>query len=656
MTRRTRRAALLMQSLVLALGMVQPALAQAPAAPAEPPVIHTAADFAALPFVEEPELSPNGEWFAGLFGIDGQRRVCMLSLFETKSKRVCALVPDMMEVHGLEWVNDDNLIIHLTALQLVEGRRWYISRAFGLNRNSGKVKRLLTDINGQNGGHVVWTARDGTPTVEISAQNSVYNGQEFWPAVYRVNVETGAQVKIMNGTEDVMHWVADGTGTVRLGYGYDDERRQSRLLYRRTSHENFHTVDRADKRKREEVMKPVAFLPDGDHGLVIHPDDKGRSALFEVDLTTQADIRAIWTAPEGSWIEGTWVGDDQQTVLGVGLAGQVRDRVWIDPALADLQAAFAKSVPDRRVHIVSFNRNRQRMLVQIDRSDTPGTLYFYDINDGALHRIAWMSDKLKSTPLNPARLVQYKARDGVEIEGVLTLPRGREARHLPVIVMPHGGPWAHDTLDYDYWAQFLASLGYAVIQPNFRGSTGYGEGFERKGEGQLGLAMQDDLNDALKWVGDQGIGDAKRACIVGASYGGYAAMWGLARDPDLWRCGISISGVASLRREVNDMSEGSLTGQSNGDAWKRMTPDFYAVSPINAVAKVKAPLLLVHGKMDVTVDHSQSVSMLARMKSAGKQVELVSVPKADHHFTREADRLVLLQAMERFLQANNPAN
>ena len=295
------------------------------------------------------------------------------------------------------------------------------------------------------------------------------------------------------------------------------------------------------------------------------------------------------------------------------------------------------------------------MLVRIDAPDAPGAIYFYDINEGVLHRIAFLSDRLKGQALNPVKAVRYKARDGLEIEAILTLPKGKVAKNLPFVVMPHGGPWSHDTLDYDYWAQFVAQLGYGVIQPNFRGSDGYGEEFERKGEGQMGLAMQDDINDALNWAVKEGIADGKRACLVGASYGGYATMWGLARDADLWRCGISISGVASVRREVNDMGN-SLYANRNQDAWKRMTPDFAAVSPLNAVDRIKAPLLLVHGKMDVTVDHGQSSSMAAKMRAAGKPVEFLSLPKADHYFTREADRLELLKAMEGFLKKNNPAD
>ncbi len=659
----------MMRGIVVAMAMLAaglPSTSQAEDAKAQPVLQQgarpDAAKFATLPFVERAVMSPDGQWIGGLFAVGGQRRICIISIFGTAAPR-CVAVPEMTEPGGLEWVNDDNLLIHVTQLIPVEADRWYVHRVINFNRVSGKITRLLWDAKGQTADDVLWTARDGSPMALIAAQDSIYLGEDFWPTVYRVNVETGVKSRALKGYEDVMHWEADAEGEVRLGYGYSDAHRTSRLLYRANRNDLFRVIDRADDRKREDLIQPVGFGSAPDSVLVIRNDEDKRSSLFDYDLRAQKDLRKLWTAPEGSWITSVIMAEDGKTVLGVRLAGKQRERVWLDPALAELQAAFAKSVPESRVSITSFSRDRQRMLVQIDRADTPGAIYFFDQAGSSLQRISYISEELHSTPLNPVSAVTYKARDGLEIEAILTLPKdygpkdygpkGREAKKLPVVVMPHGGPWNHDTLDYDYWAQFVAGLGYAVIQPNFRGSTGYGEAFERKGEGQMGLAMQDDLNDALKYLVDQGIGDGARACIVGASYGGYATMWGLARDAGLWRCGISISGVASVRREVNDMSD-SLTGNANRAAWTRMTPDFSAVSPLNFVDRIKAPLLLVHGKMDVTVDHSQSASMASRMKAAGKPYEFVSLPKADHYFTREADRLALLQAMEAFLKKYNP--
>ena len=288
--------------------------------------------------------------------------------------------------------------------------------------------------------------------------------------------------------------------------------------------------------------------------------------------------------------------------------------------------------------------------------DRPGAIYYYNAKNGLLQRLAAINDRLGPTRrLAPVRLIAYKARDGLAIEGVLTLPVGRDPHKLPFIVMPHGGPWAQDGLDYDYWVQFLANRGYGVLQPNFRGSTGYGTEFLRKGEGQLGLAMQDDVTDAVSWAVNQGLADASRVCIVGASYGGYAAMWGIIKDPDQYRCAISISGVSSLRREVNDFAN-DLHERNYRDDWKRMAPDFDAVSPIKAVERIKTPLLLVHGKKDITVAYAQSAKMYDRMRNAGKTVELVSLPLADHYYTRQEDRIALLTAMENFLAKYNPAD
>lgn len=258
---------------------------------------------------------------------------------------------------------------------------------------------------------------------------------------------------------------------------------------------------------------------------------------------------------------------------------------------------------------------------------------------------------MRNAHLAPVKAIEYKARDGLEIQAILTLPAGRPAKSLPLIMLPHGGPWAFDTLRYDYWAQFLANRGYAVMQPNFRGSTGYGVDFERKGEGQMGAAMQDDITDGMRWAVAQGIADPKRVCIMGASYGGYAAMWGVVKDPDLYRCSISIAGVASVRKTVNDFDS-----NSNNLGWGRMAPNFEAISPINFVEKIKVPMLLIHGKKDVTVSVDNSRKMFSRMQKAGKNVQYVELPEADHHFQRQADRMTLLSTIETFLNTYNPAD
>lgn len=652
--------------LALAIGLASPATlhAQAPSpAPSAAPVVVTkplasldAAAFARIPFIENATLSPDGTRIAGLLGVGGQQRISLMPLFDETQGSIHIGVPEGTEANWLRWVNDDNLIVGLQALLPLDGRRTYVSRLIAINRTSGKVTKLLWDSDGQNAADVLWIPSDGSTEILVAAQNSFYLDRGFYPTVYRVNVATGHRRTVVVEERGIYDWSADSNGSVRIGTGYEDNTRKFRLIYRGEGGQGgFRTIDKADSRKRESLLYPFQFLPGTDHALIMGDDDDGFAAVYEVDMTTQATVRTVFSAPKGTEVERAWLSADGKTVLGYGTSAADPVMHWIDPQIADVQAQIDKTVTNRKARIISFNRDRTRMLIRVDRADAPGALYFFDVTDGRLQRIAAFNDAIGGRTLSPVKLIRYKARDGLEIEAVLTLPKDRPATGLPIVVMPHGGPWGQDRLSYDYWAQFVAGRGYAVLQPNFRGSTGYGTDFVRKGEGQLGLAMQDDVTDALRWAVAEGIADPKRACIMGGSYGGYAAMWGVAKDPDQYRCAISIAGVASLRREVNDFGGSFMQGKYRDD-WQRMTPDFAAVSPLNAVARIKAPLLLIHGKKDVTVESSHSDSMNSRMRAAGKAVELVMLPEADHYFTRQADRQVLLQSVEAFLAKHNPVN
>jgi len=627
-----------------------PVVAPVVTAPTAPPSVEA---FASLPFVERAALSPDGNHIAGIFGVAGEQKIVIMPLVGGASKTIILGVPDGTQPGRVLWVNNDNIIVSLTGLLPVETDRWYVTRLLAVNRINGKHTKLLWDMNGQNAGDVLSVPNDGSNEILVAAQDTIYsNFPGFWPTVYRVDVTNGKKRRVVIGREGVFDWGADHLGQLRVGVGYSDGGLTSRLIYRRSNAEALRVVDKANYKRDEVLTVPFLYLPGGDNALVMRDNDAGRTSIFEVDLATQKTVRTIFEPEQGD-VEGAITSNDGK-LLGAYTTDKKNPIVWFDPDLADLQANFNKSVPNLRVHIESMSADRSKMLVRIDAAETPGSIYFYDTKVGVLQKIASVNEKLGSKKLSPVELVRYKARDGLEIEAVLTTPKGKDARNLPFIVMPHGGPWAHDSLNYDYWAQFLASRGYVVMQPNFRGSTGYGTAFLNKGKGQMGFAMQDDITDGVKWAVSQGIADAKRVCIVGASYGGYAAMWGIAKDPDLYRCAISISGVAALRREVNDFGN-YLKGNLYKTQWQEMTPDFNAVSPINAVAKIKTPLMLIHGKRDVTVDHVQSQKMFNAMTKAEKVVEFVSLPLADHYFTREVDRITLLSSMEAFLAKHNPA-
>jgi dipeptidyl aminopeptidase/acylaminoacyl peptidase len=620
-------------------------------APTAPPSVEA---FASLPFVDRAELSPDGNYLAGIFGVGGEQKIAIMPVMNGSDKATILGVPDGTQPGRTQWVNNDNIIVSLTGLLPIETDRWYFTRLIAINRLSGKYTKLLWDLTGQNAGDVLSVPNDGSNEILVAAQSTIYtNMSGFWPTVYRVDVRNGKRRKVVAGREGVLNWGADHLGQVRIGLGFSDGGLTSRLIYRRSSDEALRQIDKANHKRDEVLAAPFLYLPGGDNALMMRDNDAGRTSIFEVNLANLQTVKTIFE-PEQGEVEAALISKEGK-LLGAYTTDKKSHIFWFDPDLANLQANFNKSVPNSRLNIESMSADRSKMLVRLDSADNPGSIYFYDTKVGVLQKIASVNEKLSSKKLSPVSLVQYKARDGLEIEAVLTMPKGKDAKNLPFIVMPHGGPWAHDGLNYDYWAQFLASRGYVVMQPNFRGSTGYGTPFLDKGKGQMGYAMQDDITDGVKWAVNQGIADAKRVCIVGASYGGYAAMWGIAKDPDLYRCAISISGVAALRREVNDFGN-SLRGDLYKMQWQEMTPDFNAVSPINAIAKIKVPLMLIHGKRDVTVDHVQSQKMFNAMTKANKAVEFVSLPLADHYFTREIDRIKLLSSMESFLAKHNPAH
>lgn len=634
------------------LAVTAPAQAQPATAAAKPLEKLPTSAFAKLPFIERPVLSPNGSHMAGLIAVGGEQRLIIMPVVGDRSSAPMVKVPDLTEVGSLRWVNDDHVIAQLYTLMPIEGDNWYVTRYAAVHRPTGRVTNLLWNLAGQ-GADLLWVPHDGSTDVLIAAQNSIYsNFEEFWPAVYRVNVATGKWRQIEKGRTNVYDWGADRQGRVRYAVSYRDNTTRSSLLYRGESAGSMRIAERATLRDDETLTYPLEFVDGTDHALVLVENDADQTVLAETNMLTGEQQRVIFAPAKGD-AEGIWTTRDGSRVLGVFTSDPDLPIHWLDPALAAHQKGLDASAPNARVSIISMSADQTKMLLRIGTPDNPGLLFFFDSTTGNLGRLAAMNDVIGSKRLSRAKLVQYKARDGLEIEAVLTLPRGRTAKALPFIVMPHGGPWAQDTLTYDYWAQFLAERGYGVIQPNFRGSTGYGEAFIEKAHGQIGLAMQDDLTDALQWAVGEGLADPGRVCIVGASYGGYAAMWGLAKDPGLYRCAISIAGVSNMRKEASDFG-GSSRENLYRSQWAKMSNDFAAVSPINAVERITAPLLLIHGKKDVTVGHSQSDKMHAAMRRAGKSSEFVSLPLADHYFTREADRLALLEAMEAFLAKHNP--
>jgi dipeptidyl aminopeptidase/acylaminoacyl peptidase len=300
-----------------------------------------------------------------------------------------------------------------------------------------------------------------------------------------------------------------------------------------------------------------------------------------------------------------------------------------------------------------------RVLVRTSGTSDSGTWYIVDLAQLRAEAFGVERPAIPAEQVGPVSAFDYRAGDGLELDGVLTLPPRREPKDLPVVVLPHGGPSGHDTVRFDWWAQAFASRGYAVFQPNFRGSTNRDAAFRRAGQGEWGRKMQSDISDGLAALAEQGVVDPARACIVGASYGGYAALAGVTLQQGLYRCAVAVAPVSDLalmyRTDVRESGQSRVVSRSLLDQLGPRS-GFDAVSPRRFARQADAPVLLIHGRDDVVVPFEQSARMADAMKDAGKPHRLVELREEDHWLSRAATRLQMLEEAVGFVEQHNPAD
>lgn len=626
-----------------------PAASGASAAPPPARVVrYDTGVFAELPAIEAPTLSPRGDKVAARIAVNG---VQYFGVFSVEGGKPAIIALGDTDLNWWKWVNDDWLVVGIGQTVPVEDEEWYLTRAYGVRADGTKLVKLNKETAGQNASDLIWVARDGTPRILLGSQNSIYGNQpDFWPRVDEIDVSNGRARRVQPGMAGVWDWYADGNGIVRMGYGLSDDGRKRRLYYRQQRGENFKVIDKATS-INDSIEMPTLFLSDPTKALIIGDDEGGFSALYEYDLTKLERGKQLF-ASKGFDIDGIRTDGTGFGYLGIDVTRDRPGMVWTDPAMVALQAKLDGMIKGGQPEIVSMNRDRSVVIVRAGSASAPGGYFLYRAADSSMTSIGSVNSTIGMRLLHRVKTIRYKARDGLEIPAVLTLPVG-DPHNAPLIVMPHGGPYARDTEEWDWWAQFMADRGYVVIQPNYRGSSGYGTRFTRKGQGQWGLAMQDDLDDAVAALAAQGIADPKRVCMVGASYGGYAAMRAAQRDGSRYRCAVSYAGVSDLNRMLR-FNSNFLGSGARKDWLRQQVGDLKGVSPLNFPEQFSTPILIVHGKEDKRVPVSQSRLMAKRLKEAGKNVTYIEQPEGDHHFTREADRLEFLKALEAFLAKYNP--
>jgi dipeptidyl aminopeptidase/acylaminoacyl peptidase len=399
---------------------------------------------------------------------------------------------------------------------------------------------------------------------------------------------------------------------------------------------------------------------------------KGRWAIYPFDPATSALGKAVMDDPaydiapddilipayDGIALNQQKFSDQKQALVGVYYLTEGPRMRWFDPDFAADQQTIDAALPNTVNLIKSTTTDEKRMLVLAFSDQDPGTYYLFDTVGQTLTRIGPRMSWIKPAQMASMHPIKYKARDGQLIHGYLTLPPGRPQKNLPLVVMPHGGPWVRDVWEFDPLVQMLANRGYAVLQMNYRGSPGYGEAFYRKARHEIGRSIQDDIEDGTRWVIKSGLVDPRHIAMVGASYGGYSTLFALGHNPDLYRCGISIAGVTDWfalikSRSINDENKYAREywNQQIGDP--RNDEDFLkSISPVNFADKITAPLLIIQGKDDRTVPPKQATAMIDALEAAGHPPESLFIAHEGHGFASTESRIAVFKAIDAFLAKN----
>jgi dipeptidyl aminopeptidase/acylaminoacyl peptidase len=621
-------------------------------APAPPPL----EAYGRLPALEEMQISPDGSHLAYVT-TDGDQRLLVVQ--ERETRKVGSVIKlGRIKLRGVEWADDRRLLITTSAtsevFELTSSRsEWLTAQVFDIV--SRKQTRLLLNIedtlNTVVGDPAIRTIGGKTYAFLKTGRFERSHGTL---ALFRVDLDSGAAVMLEAGREDTDDWFVDKDGRPVAEARYVTTTGKWSLLINQAK--GGWTVSRA-------MDAPL------DHPEIVGYGKDGQSLLVHT-LEGHKDMFHAASLVDGSW--GPAEPDDYAALIfdstshallgGVDLKGDQRRVDFFDPAVAAIWKAIEKAYPDERVHLESWTRDHRKVVVLVDGARDG---YAYALDDLDAKTGDWLGAVYPMVPqeqIAQPKALSYRAADGLEIPAYLTVPVGGSGKNLPLIVMPHGGPAERDTLDFDWLREALASRGYAVLQPNFRGSSGYHDDFLSAGYGQWGRKMQTDLSDGVRYLSAQGIVDPRRVCIFGWSYGGYAALAGAALDPGVYRCAADMAGPADLQLMLlHAQAENAGRDSETLRYWDRYMgvkgpsdPVLAQISPASQAAKIDIPILIVHGKDDTVVDYRQSVAMADALKRAGKPYTFVTLDGEDHWGSRGETRLKLLQAVMGFLIKNNP--
>jgi len=542
------------------------------------------------------------------------------------------------------WAHESRLLCGIQGVANLQGRPLPVTRLLGVDADGRNLRQLtgtFREITAQGQDDVIdWTPddRDGV-LIEMDENGDGY------PTVFRLDINNGQLRVDTPQRPPIRIFATDGRGQVRLGWGSEGTRIS--YLSRLDNDREWQLLSQAEAYSAADVFKPIAAIA-GTNFIYASRDHDGFNALWKVDLTEHEGPQLIYRHP-GSDL-GDTLFSPQGALVGVRYQEARPGAHYTDPRVAQLMAAVNAQRPDHVNRVADMSGDASLVIIVSESDLQPPQFFLCQLRDGQLSMelLGNLQPNVDIARLTPMLPISYAARDATRIPGYLTLPK-ISAGKPPLVVMPHGGPYSRDNWGYDSMVQFLASRGYAVLQVNFRGSTGQGTNWFKAGFQDWGGQPFDDVIDGVRWATTSGEVDPHRVCIVGASYGGYLSLMAATREPGLFRCAVSIAGVSDLPELQNQrqrLVNGAIANLGLGNDRERLID----TSPRNNAAALSIPLLMIHGERDYTVEATQTRLMAAALRSAGKPFEVVYLPQADHQFRDYDSMRTLLDSLDRFLK------
>ena len=523
---------------VLAIGFVPVALARAPIEA-----------FIRDPVTRAPAISPSGRYLA-VSKTPDHRGMATIEIYDLQAPTVAlkgTKSPPGFRVDWVQWASDDRLLIGLTEVIRTEPAEYEFfgnSRVVAVDHDGTHPVKLFSNLGSMK------ASSDLTGVLHLLPQDPLHvlmdaTDDRGYNNVYRVNVVDGSAEKLLAGKRGTFAWLTDLNGNVRFRWDADHVTEQVDVLARVGDTDSWSAVAEYNLNDMPK-LNIIGFSDDPAFAIVASRAEGDKAGVCEYDVASRSLGRLLYqntNVDVGFPVGGPIYDPRSQKLVGIAYVDDVQFTHYFDATLARIQGKLEAMFPtEASVGMVSWSDDRKRIVVKTLGPSNPGAYYLCDLTSGEVSPIGQVNPSLPAAELGETSVIKYTARDGARIAAYLTLPPGKAKKGLPMIVLPHGGPELRDYLRFDYWVQFLANRGYAVFQPNFRGSGGYGRAFTEQGYRQYGRRMQDDITDGLKALIADGTADSKRVCIVGASYGGYAALAGGAFTPELYKCVVSNRG------------------------------------------------------------------------------------------------------------------